>query len=199
MKSKSIKLLLTLYLCLGIGKAKAQDYPYIGEIKLFAGNFAPKNWALCNGQLLPINQNQALFSLLGTTYGGNGVTTFALPDLRGKGAIGFGAAYALGEVGGSETVTLQTANIPAHVHGVMVKQTPGEAGVAPSVATVLANPQNINGEQTAWKEIQPGGNVTILAPQTLGNTGGNQPVNMRSPYATTTFIIALQGIFPSRN
>lgn len=199
MKSKSIKLLLTLCLCLGIGKANAQDEPYMGEIRLFAGNFAPRGWALCNGQLLPINQNPALFSLLGTTYGGNGVTTFALPDLRGKGAIGFGAGFTQGETGGSETVTLQAANIPPHIHSIMVKQTPGEAGVAPSAATVLANPQNINGEQTAWKEIQPGGNVTILAPQTLGNTGGNQPVNMRSPYATTTFIIALTGIFPSRN
>jgi len=184
--------------------------PFLAEVKLFAGNFAPKGWAFCSGQILPIAQNQALFSLLGTTYGGNGQTTFALPDLRSRVAIGFGQGpgltnYALGQVGGTETVTLAINQMPAHTHafnpgtlainavsGPGNTQSPANALPAADATGVTATYSTAAADTT----MAPG---ALVGTPTIGNTGGAQPVPILQPYLALTYIIALVGIFPSRN
>jgi microcystin-dependent protein len=162
---------------------------YLSEIKLVSFNFPPKGWALCNGQLLPINQNQALFALLGTTYGGNGQTNFALPNLRGKVPIHFNGSHNLGESAGSTSVTVNIQQLPTHLHPLMGSQT---AGDTPSpTSTVLAETTGlIYGDPTA---------LTTLNPVSVSSVGGSQAHNNMMPYLTLNFIIALQGIFPSRN
>ena len=172
--------------------------PFIGEIRLFAGNFAPKGWAFCDGSLLPIQQNTALYSLLGITYGGDGKTTFALPDLRGKAPIHRGAGpglsnYQLGQSGGSSTVTLTQAQIPSHTHqpkaNSSVNATNPEGGLWGSTQRVL-------GGITAY------GPSTGLAPMNAAAiipAGGSQPHNNMQPYLGLNFIIALEGIFPPRS
>lgn len=174
---------------------------FIGIIKMFAGNFAPRGWALCNGQILSIAQNTALFSILGTTYGGNGQTTFALPDLRGREAIGTGQGpglsnIILGQVGGVENVTLITNQIPAHNHALNVND--GDATVhKPTSATVIAAPVDVNGDGVNdYLSTTP--NVA-LSPNSIGLTGGNLPHENRVPYLGVSYIICLEGIFPSRN
>ena len=164
--------------------------PFIAQIQMFSFGFAPRFWAQCNGQLLPINQNQALFSLLGTTYGGNGTTTFALPNLQGRTPLHFGQGSglsnrALGQVGGVETVTLQTTQIPSHTHTVS----------ANSAAPTLGTPA---GNLWAQGNYSASGNSAMAAGD-VGNTGGIQPHPNLSPYLTVNFCIALSGIFPSRN
>jgi len=164
--------------------------PFIGEIILFGGNFAPRGWAFCNGQLLPIAQNTALFSILGTTYGGDGRTTFALPDLRGRAAIHPGngpglSSYRLGEKGGSETNTLTVNQIPAHSHSIGASEEatatdPNSGYVAGTGAAAFATSTDV--------QLKP-----------TGNTGGGQSVNNIQPYECVNFIIALQGTFPSRS
>jgi microcystin-dependent protein len=168
--------------------------PFLGEIRLFPYNFAPKNYAFCQGQLLSIAQNTALFSLLGTTFGGNGQTTFALPDLRGRRAISSGQGpglsnYSLGQVSGTESQTLTVNNLPAHNHGVhifAVKDDPN--------ANSPQNNLNANGNfyNTAAGDVQ-------MKPPTCDNTGGNQPFDNLDPYLTLNYCIALTGIYPSRN
>lgn len=162
--------------------------PFLSEIKIVSFNFAPKGWALCNGQLLPINQNQALFALLGTTYGGNGQTTFALPDLRGLVPIHFGNGHLLGEEAGSTSVTLNQTQMPQHFHIAQASPTSGATPLA--VGNVLASALNV---------YRPPDNLTPLSPPTVSNIGGSQPHNNMMPYLVLNFIIALQGIFPSRN
>jgi microcystin-dependent protein len=163
--------------------------PFLSEIKLVSFNFPPKGWALCNGQLLPINQNQALFALLGTTYGGNGQTNFALPNLRGRVPIHMSAAHSLGEAAGSTSVTVNIQQLPTHTH---LLQGSGTAGDTPSpTSTVLAqSPTLIYGPPSA---------LTTLNPINVTSVGGSQPHNNMMPYLVLNFIIALQGIFPSRN
>jgi len=164
--------------------------PFLAEIRIFSFNFAPRGWAFCNGQLLPINQNQALFSLLGTTYGGNGQTTFALPNLQGRTPLHTGSGFTLGESSGEENHTLQMAEMPQHTHlasGVTVN------GNAPAPANAL-----LAGESTAMY-APPDANLVALVAGTISNTGGSQPHTNMQPYLTLTFCIALQGIFPSRN
>jgi microcystin-dependent protein len=168
--------------------------PFIAEVKLFAGNFAPRGWAFCNGQILSIAQNTALFSLLGTTYGGNGTTTFALPDLRSRSPISAGQGpglpnYQLGQTGGVAAVTLLAGQLPAHNHSLAA------AGAAttgtPSSGVALAT--------TATAKVYRGPtNLTTMA-LPLTSTGGNQAHENRQPYLGLNFIIALQGIYPSRN
>jgi microcystin-dependent protein len=174
---------------------------YIGIIKIFGGNFAPRGWAFCNGQMLSIAQNTALFSILGTTYGGNGQTTFALPDLRGREAIGIGQGpglsnIVLGQVGGVENVTLLTNQIPAHSHTVNVND--GNATIhKPTSSTVIAAPVDVNGDGVNnYLSTNPN---TTLAANSIGATGGNQPHENRTPYLGVSYIICLEGIFPSRN
>lgn len=170
--------------------------PYIGEIRIFAGNFPPRGWQFCQGQLLSIAQNTALFSILGTTYGGNGQTTFALPDLRGRAPMQPGqgpglSPRTLGEQGGSETVTLISNQMPAHTHTLNASGTTGTSSSAGGA--VLAG--------TAPGEGGPYGSTvdTTLAPQSIGAAGGSQPHNNMPPFLCVNFIIALEGIYPSRN
>lgn len=161
--------------------------PCLGQIKLFAFGFAPRGWAQCNGQILPINQNQALFSLLGTTYGGNGVTTFALPDLRGRVPIHVSRDFVLGQAGGEEAHTLTLNEIPAHTH-----QAWGSNDMASSKnpATNVWAKTGVSSYHTqADKQLNAGA---------VANVGQNQPHTNMQPYTVLNFCIALQGIYPSR-
>ena len=161
--------------------------PFMGEIKIMSFNFAPKGWALCNGQQLPINQNQALFSLLGTTYGGNGQTTFALPNLQGRVAMHMGAGHTLGERGGSETHVVAISELPTHNHA--ASGVNANATLADPTGHALAAANTLN---------HPAPGDTQLAPTTITNVGGSQPHENRQPFLTLNFSIALQGIFPSQ-
>jgi len=167
--------------------------PFVGEVRAFAGNFAPLGWALCNGQLLSISQNTALFSLLGTTYGGNGQTTFALPDLRGRVPIqpGQGPGLSdrqLGEVGGAENQTLTPAQIPAHGHGFAASTANGLSD-SPTGGVPARTP-------SAIPQYAAAANADLAA-GAVGASGGDQPHNNMQPYLAVTYIIALQGIYPS--
>ena len=183
--------------------------PFLGQIEIFAFNFPPKGWATCSGQVLPIQQNQALFSLLGTTYGGNGQTTFGLPDLRGRLAVGWGQGqglsnYDLGQILGAESHTLVVNEMPAHNHSLNANTTTAATSNTdtPSTSVVLgntagkqsgvANPFALN----LYASAAPGG---TLDAHSIGVAGGNQPHNNIMPYLTMNFCIALVGIFPSRN
>jgi microcystin-dependent protein len=169
--------------------------PFIAEIRIFGGNFAPVGWALCNGQLLPISQNTALFSLLGTYYGGDGKSTFGLPDLGGRVPIQQGqgpglSPYDLGQMGGSTTTTLLASEMPQHTHVISASAT--DAGDrSPAGERFAVGVGGIN-------EYAAGANGTVLAPEAVTAFGGSQPHNNLQPYLTLTFIIALQGIYPQR-
>jgi microcystin-dependent protein len=163
--------------------------PFLSEIKVVSFNFAPKGWAFANGQLLPINQNQALFALLGTTYGGNGQTTFALPNLRGRVPIHMGSGHTLGEAAGSTSVTVNIQQLPQHMH-VLQASTSGVNTTSDPAGAFLAPVNNAYG---------PPASLTTLEPTSVTSVGGSQPHNNMMPYLTLNFIIALQGIFPSRN
>lgn len=162
--------------------------PFLGEVKIISWNFPPKGWAFCNGQLLPINQNQALFSVLGTTYGGDGRTTFGLPNLQGRTPVHVGNGISLGESGGETAHTLNISELPAHTHvPVGSSNSPSASGPAGNVwATQNSNPY-------------AGAANSNMNPATITVTGGNQPHENMSPYLVLNFIIALQGIFPSQN
>lgn len=171
--------------------------PFLSMIVLFGCNFAPRGWAFCQGQLLPIAQNTALFSLLGTTYGGNGQTTFALPDLRGRVPIGFGqgpglSSYALGQQGGAESVTLQITQMPAHTHAFMATAEAGDTADPTS-----AFPANTGALDKEYKQAPV--NKVAMNTAAVETKGGSQPhINMQ-PYLAMNYCIALEGIFPSRN
>ena len=197
------------------------DSSFIGSVFLFAGNFAPRYWALCSGQLLAIQQNQALFSILGTTYGGNGTTTFALPDLRGRGPVGIGAGpglddLVLGERGGAASRVLTTSNLPTHTH---VPTVTAGTGASPSATlnavSEIGNTATPSGNYLAAnKAVTHAGyrasgtsveldadsiKITPLPTVTVGSTGSSTPINLMQPHLGLTYIIALSGIFPSRN
>lgn len=170
----------------------------IAEIRMFAGNFAPRNWAFCNGQILSIAQNTALFSLLGTTYGGNGQTTFALPNLQGRVAVGAGngpglPSVLLGEASGAASVTLGIANLPSHSHSIQVNN--NITGMSATAAGNYLNSKTESGESVA----SVGSSNVVLNAATIGNAGGGQPFDNRQPYLGMNFIICLFGIYPSRN
>lgn len=160
--------------------------PFLSEIRIMSFVFAPKGWALCNGQLLPINQNQALFALLGTTFGGNGQTTFALPDLRSRTPIHVGSGHTLGESGGEQAHTLSIAELPTHTHVANGTNTAATTNVA--TGAYLGVVGNAYG---------PPANLTALAASEVGNVGGSQAHLNMQPFLTLSFCIALQGIFPS--
>ncbi len=177
---------------------------YIGEIRMFAGNFAPRNWAYCQGQLMSIAQNTALFSILGTTYGGDGQVTFGLPDFRGRLAIGIGQGpglsdYELGQMAGSENITLLLPNLPAHNH------------IVTGTVTLKASSDGVTETDPTGKNLGPGNTYTTaadLVDMALGNTdvklstapvGGNVPYSHLQPYLAMNYIICTEGIYPSRN
>ncbi|GAA4368462.1 phage tail protein [Nocardioides caricicola] len=163
--------------------------PYLSEIRLFSLNFAPRGWALCDGQLLPINLYQPLFSLLGTTYGGDGRTNFALPDLRGRVPVHVGDGYYLGQRGGAESHTLTIGQLPEHTHrmpatsATAVAQAPDGAVLATSGQDLYANPTDL----------------TALSPTSVSPVGGSQPHLNMQPFLTLTYCIAIRGVFPSRS
>src|SRR5882724_636460 len=164
--------------------------PFLSEIRIMSFVFAPQGWALCDGQLLPINQNQPLFSLLGTTYGGDGRVNFALPDLRGRVPIHVGSGHTLGERAGEQAHTLSIGELPTHAH--VLNGTTNAAVNTPANTTVLgkSNPQPAYGGPT---------NLAAMDPRSIGNVGGSQAHLNMQPFLTLTFCIALQGIFPSPN
>jgi microcystin-dependent protein len=175
--------------------------PYIGAIVLFCGNFAPTGWALCNGQLLPISQYTALFSILGTFFGGNGVNNFALPDFRGRVPIHPGqgpglSQYVIGQLAGSENPSLLTSNLPAHTHGVACSNAaPARGGNNPS-GNLMAPTVNIGSNEVQIYNSAAG---ATMGAGMIVPTGSNTPFNNMQPYLCVNFIIALNGIFPSRN
>jgi microcystin-dependent protein len=166
--------------------------PFIAEIRIFAGNFAPTGWASCDGQLLPLSQNTALFALLGTFYGGNGKSNFALPNLQGSAPMHQDDNFPIGATGGSETVMLQQSEMPAHNHGVMGSNQPANQ-FGPDPTMVLARSQG----GTAYQS-NAGASPTQMDVQTVSITGGDLPHNNMQPYLTLFFIIAMQGVFPQR-
>jgi microcystin-dependent protein len=171
--------------------------PFVAEIRMFAGNFAPKGWALCNGQLMPISQNTALFSLLGTFYGGDGKSTFALPNLQGTMPLNAGQGpgltdRVLGEQGGTPAVTLIESEMPVHVH----------TGNAATSGSGHADPTNAvfaSGQRGRPPAYGLGNSTVPMSPMAISVAGGSQPHNNLPPYLAVTFIIALQGIYPARN
>jgi microcystin-dependent protein len=168
--------------------------PYVGEIRMFGGNFAPSGWAFCNGQLMPISENETLFNLIGTTYGGDGQSTFALPDLQGRIPIHVGPGFAQAQLAGSESVTLTTQQIPNHNHFPLFTTSGQQLG--PSSNTLLASAQS---PQTFLQTYTTDTSaLTTFAPQTGGTTGGSQPHDNMVPFLAVTFIISLFGIFPSQ-
>ena len=171
--------------------------PFVAEIRIFPFNYAPKGWAFCSGQLLPLSQNTALFSLLGTTYGGDGKSTFALPNMQGSAPMHPGqgpglSLHDLGETGGSETVTLLQSEIPSHNHS-MGSETVPLSAVATPANNAFTRPASGNLFNIA------GPKVVTMASQTLNPTGGDQPHNNMMPYLTLNFCIALQGVYPPRS
>jgi len=164
--------------------------PFLSEIRVFSFNFPPKGWALCNGQILPINQNQALFALLGTTYGGDGRVNFALPNLQGRVPVHFGNGHTLGERAGEQAHTLSMAELPAHTHTVQASATAGTQNV-PANNMVLS--------QRAAEIYRAPSNLAPMVAGTLTNLGGSQAHQNMQPFLVLNFCIALQGIFPSQN
>ena len=165
--------------------------PYVGEIRMFAGNFAPAGWMFCEGQLLPISEYETLFNLIGTTYGGDGQSTFALPDLRGRIPLHFGNGFTLAETGGVETVTLTVSQIPAHSHPLL----------ATGNLATTTSPQGNVASKTSVANVAPYGTdqpTTPVSPSSISATGGSQPHNNFQPYLCVDFIISLFGIFPSQ-
>jgi microcystin-dependent protein len=163
--------------------------PFLSEIRIFSFSYAPQGWAMCNGQLLPINQNQPLFALLGTTYGGNGQTNFALPDLRDRVPIHFGNGHTLGERAGEAAHTLTISELPTHLHQAQAATADADAAI-PSATTMLAGFNNGYTNPAS---------LVALQPSTISNVGGSQPHQNEQPYLTVNFCIALIGIFPSPN
>ena len=170
--------------------------PFVAEIRIVPFNFAPKGWAFCDGQILPISQNTALFSLLGTTYGGDGKSTFALPNLQGCAAMHAGQGQGLslrdlGQIGGTETVTLLQSEMPVHTHSMLATSSPSTTTL-PDATTAL-------GRSVGGSLYGASAQLTTMAPQTLPPTGGSLPHNNLQPYLTMNYVIALQGVFPPRS
>lgn len=163
--------------------------PYVGEIRMFAGNFAPNGWAFCDGQTLSIAENEVLFNLIGTIYGGDGQVTFSLPDLRGRIPVHAGGGHIIGERAGSETVTLTANQMPAHTHGMQASTLVSSGSVGPS--------GNVPGAATASMFYGDTDPTVAMHPSAIAQAGGSQPHNNMAPYQGINFIISLFGVFPS--
>lgn len=164
--------------------------PYVGEIRIFAGNFAPAGWMFCDGSILPISENEVLFNLIGTTYGGDGQQTFALPDLRSRVPIHVGSGFTLAQTGGVETVTLTTGQLPQHTHA---PRASAEAGTSGDPAGTVWAASNDYGQYLTPPDLTNG----LMAPGAIGAAGGSQPHDNMLPFLSVNFIISLFGIFPS--
>ena len=162
--------------------------PFAGEIQMFAGNFAPVDWAFCDGRLLQISEYDTLFSLIGTTYGGDGVTTFALPDLRGRLPLHQGSGYSMGQSSGSESVTLTGSQIPAHSHAAQASGSTGSQ----------TGPGGGLWASSALNQFAAGDGTNLMANANVGNAGGSQPHDNMMPYLAVSFVICLYGIYPTR-
>jgi microcystin-dependent protein len=179
--------------------------PYLGMLFAFAGNFAISEFQMCNGQLIAISQNQALFSILGTYYGGNGINTFALPDLRGRTIIHQGTGpglptYVVGEAAGTASTNILTSNLPAHTHTFNVNSTIGNTPTPGNTTYLAAGPATGSGPNASQlNSYTTTANNTNLAPNSIGPTGNGIPLNIMQPFLTATYLIAMYGIFPSRN
>jgi Microcystin-dependent protein len=161
--------------------------PYVGEIRMFAGNFAPAGWMFCEGQLLPISENETLFNLIGTTYGGDGQSTFALPDLRGRIPMHMGSGFILAETGGAEEITLTVSQIPAHSHPYLATT---------DIASQGSPSNNLCAQPSVTKLYFAAAGAAVMAPNAITPTGGSQPHTNFQPYLCVDFIISLFGIFP---
>lgn len=169
--------------------APAADTPYVGEIRMFAGNFAPSGWAFCDGSLLPISENETLFALIGTTYGGDGQTTFALPDLRGRAPVHAGSSHVPGQMEGSESVTLIASQMPAHTHTAGANASPGDA----------SDPAGrVPARNAAGATHYDASATTTLAAGAVALTGGSQPHTNMQPYIAIHFILSLYGVYPTQ-
>jgi len=164
--------------------------PYVGEIRMFAGNFAPAGWMFCDGQLLPISENEVLFQLLGTTYGGDGESTFALPNLQSRVPIHWGNGFQIGEMGGSESVTLNTNQIPVHTHPMLAS---ADLATLPDPLGAVLAQSRVAGVDLYLEQTPPN---TNLAASSIGVTGGSQPHDNLQPYQCINYIISLFGLFP---
>lgn len=178
-----------------------KSQPMIGEIRMFAGNFPPQGWAFCDGSLISISENDVLFTLIGTTYGGDGQTTFALPDFRGRAPISVSSGNSMGQMGGTETVTLTVSQIPAHSHPMQVVNVPGTTnvpspGVMPAKAADIEFPGGTKQVMTYAKD-NAGGKITVN-PQSVSVYGQSYPHNNMKPYVGINYIICLEGIYPTR-
>jgi microcystin-dependent protein len=163
--------------------------PFIGEIKMFGGNFAIRGWAFCDGSLVPITSNEALYQLIGTTFGGDGQTTFALPNLQGRMPVHVGSGFVLGQQGGSESVTLNQNQLPGHTH----------TAQAQSAAGNLGSPSGAVWAQSTLNQYSSAAANATMNPALIQPTGGNQPHENMMPFLTVTFLIALEGVFPTQN
>lgn len=177
--------------------------PYMGEIKIISWNYPPKGWVFCNGQTLPINQNQALFSLFGTSYGGNGQTTFGLPNMQGRVPVHMGSGFIVGQVGGETTHTLKVSEMPQHNHNIRAdgSTAAGSNFSTPAATEMFGQSLGVPSSGTNFA-VSPYGAAPpagVLAPGTVTNSGGNQPHDNMQPYLVLNFVVALQGVFPSRN
>jgi microcystin-dependent protein len=174
---------------------------FVAEIRIVPFNFAPVGWAFCNGQILPISQNTALFSLLGTTYGGNGTSNFALPNLQGMAPLNFGqgaglSLYSLGQTGGEVNVTLTQAQMPAHTHLLSVNSVGGDVNTP--IGSLISK-AHMGKTPTNMYAAASGNSPPAMSPQAIASAGGSQPHNNMPPYLVLNFVIALQGIFPPRS
>lgn len=193
---RKIILLICFILTLSVAKA---EQPYVGEIKMFAGNFAPTGWAFCHGQLLPIAENETLFELIGTTYGGDGQNNFALPDFRGRipvhqGTLN-GITKTIGETGGTETVTMKVNQMPVHNHLVFVSSSKASGNAAISLKN--ADGSNVKSAFTTVV-TNPATPITVLHNSTIGETGTAQPIDIAQPATAINYIISLYGVFPTQ-
>lgn len=194
MKKNYLILVFVISAFFSVNKASAQIEPIVGQIAMFAGNFEPRGWYFCDGRTLSVQQNYVLFSIIGTMYGGDGVSTFKLPDLRQRVPVGQGLALGskvMGEMAGSETTQILSYNMPIHTHQLMGSTATGNSNIPSN--NLLADTSVLDKEYTST-----GTGLTNMSPQAIGPAGGNVPISIMQPYLVINYIIAVEGVYPSR-